>query len=86
MSYAKGDLVLLATRHIRTLRVSKKLADKFIGPFQVLERIRNNAYRLELPKKYGRLHHTFHISLLKLYRKRDGVKPLEPIDINGDEE
>ena len=86
MSYKPGDQVLLATRHIRTIRVSKKLADKFIGPFQVLERIGNNAYRLELPKKYGKIHHTFHVSLLEPYRTRDGFEPPEPIDIDGDEE
>ena len=52
----------------------------------MLQRIGNNAYRLELPKKYGKLHHTFHVSLLELYRKRDGVEPPEPIDIDGEDE
>ena len=66
-AYVVGDRVLLASRYIRTLRVNKKLIDKFLSPFQVLERIRNNAYRLELPKKYGRIYHTFHVSLLKSY-------------------
>ena len=86
MSYQQGDQVLLATRHIRTLRVSKKLADKFIGPFRILERIGTNAYKLDLPKKYGKMHHTFHVSLLEPYRMRLGVEPPEPIDIDGDEE
>jgi hypothetical protein len=86
MAYSVGDKVLLATRHIRTLRVSKKLADQFIGPFKVLERIGHNAYRLNLPAKYGKLHHTFHVSLLEEYHARDGVEPPAPVDIEGDEE
>jgi hypothetical protein len=32
-SYAKGDIVLLTSRYIRTLRVSKKLIDKYLGLF-----------------------------------------------------
>jgi transposase InsO family protein len=86
MSYAEGDLVLLASRHIRTLRASKKLADKFLGPFKILARIGPNAYKLDLPPKYGRLHHTFHVSLLEAYRQRDGCDPPEPQDIDGEEE
>jgi hypothetical protein len=44
-----GDLVLIAAKHIRTIRVSKKLADRNIGLFKVLERKGQNAYTLRLP-------------------------------------
>lgn len=40
-----------------------KLAAKFYGPFQVLKRIGEAAYRLELPT--GRVHPVLHVSLLK---------------------
>lgn len=81
-----GSKVMLAAKHIRTLRASKKLGDRFLGPFTVLEKYGKNAYRLDLPKKYGRLHHTFHVSLLEAYRKREGQETPEPIDVDGDEE
>ena len=84
--FAVGDLVLVAAKHIRTIRVSKKLADRNIGPFEVLERKGQNAYTLRLPQKYGRLHPTFHVSLLELYRLRKGSDIPEPIDIDGIEE
>jgi hypothetical protein len=86
MSFEKGKLVLLSSRHIRTIRASKKLADRFLGPFEILERIGQNAYKLKLPPKYSRLHHTFHVSLLEAYRLRPGCEPPDPQDIEGNEE
>ena len=50
----EGDWVWLHLRKDRfpTKRKSK-LSRKSDGPFQVLERINNNAYRLDLPEGYG---------------------------------
>ena len=86
MSYAPGDKVLLASKNIRMLRASKKLADRYLGPFEVLGAIGKNAYRLKLPAKYGRIHPTFHVSLLEPYHMREGCEPPEPIDIDGEDE
>lgn len=85
-SYAPGAKVLLSSKNIRTLRASKKLADKFLGPFEVLKVVGQNAYTLALPKKYGRLHDTFHVSLLEPYHRREGQETPEPMDIDGEEE
>ncbi|KAH0829924.1 hypothetical protein FOPE_10756 [Fonsecaea pedrosoi] len=85
-SFAIGDFVLVSSKHIRLARASKKLADQFIGPFEVMDKHGLNAYTLRLPKKYGRLHHTFHVSLLRAYRARAGEPRPEPIDIDGEEE
>ena len=84
--FSVGDKVLLRAKYIRTLRASKKLAEQFIGPFQIVKRAGANAYQLDLPVKYGKLHHTFHVSLLQAYRKRDGVVTPEPEDIEGEKE
>ncbi|GKA68213.1 hypothetical protein Tco_0768130 [Tanacetum coccineum] len=42
-----------------------KLAPRFVGPFEILERIGYVAYRLRLPKKLSSGHDTFHVSNLK---------------------
>jgi hypothetical protein len=78
MSFAVGSLVILSSRNIRTLRVSKKLTDKFLELFRILKRIRKNAYKLNLLAKYSRLYYIFHVSLLKAYCMRPSGEPPEP--------
>ncbi|GJR28312.1 putative reverse transcriptase domain-containing protein [Tanacetum coccineum] len=42
-----------------------KLNPIYVRPFKVLERVRDMAYKLELPKELSRVHNTFHVSNLK---------------------
>ena len=45
-----------------------KLSRRFIGPYEILERIGSVAYRLALPPKLAKLHDVFHVSMLRKYR------------------
>jgi Chromo (CHRromatin Organisation MOdifier) domain len=45
-----------------------------------------NAYELELPKSYSRIHLTFHVTLLEPYQRREGVELPELIKIDGEDE
>jgi hypothetical protein len=80
------ELVMLAAKHIRTLRVLKKLVDRNIRLFKILGRKGQNVYTLELPQKYSCLHPTFHVLLLELYHMRDVYELPKPINIKGEEE
>jgi hypothetical protein len=67
MSYNVGDEVLLFSRNIRTRRAYKKLDDRFISLFRVIEKVGRNAYKLNLLKRYGRFYRTFGVALLEPY-------------------
>ena len=43
------------------------LNTKFIGPFEILERIGVVAYRLALPPTLAVVHNVFHVSMLRKY-------------------
>ncbi|GJW81336.1 putative reverse transcriptase domain-containing protein [Tanacetum coccineum] len=49
------DLHLISGGHFRTLWV-------MIGPFKVLEKVGEVAYKLELPEELSRVHNTFHVA------------------------
>ena len=45
----------------------EKLSSRFIGPFEILERVGTVAYRLALPPSMSGVHEVFHFSMLWRY-------------------
>ena len=76
MTYKIGDLVLLSTKNLRVKRPSKKLSERFAGPFRVEEIVGSQAYKLTLPTA-SRLSPVFHVSLLELYHGRGDGSQVE---------
>ena len=65
-----GDHVFLKVMPERgVVRFGKKgkLAPRYIGPFEVLERVGTIAYRLALPPSLSGVHEVFHVSMLRKY-------------------
>ncbi|GJU71282.1 reverse transcriptase domain-containing protein [Tanacetum coccineum] len=55
-----------ADKRHKSLEFEKdKLAPRYVGPFEILERIGLVAYRLRLPEELSSVHNTFHVSNLK---------------------
>ncbi|KAD2028394.1 hypothetical protein E3N88_41998 [Mikania micrantha] len=60
-----------------------KLAPRYVGPFEILERIGLVAYKLKLPTELSNVHDTFHVSNLKKCLADDNLQiPLEDIRID----
>ena len=45
----------------------EKLSPRFIGPFEILERVGTVASRLALPPNMSGVHEVFHVSMLRKY-------------------
>nr|GEZ80461.1 putative reverse transcriptase domain-containing protein [Tanacetum cinerariifolium] len=68
IEFQVGDKVMLKVSPWKgVVRFGKrgKLNPRYVGPFKVLERIRDVAYKLDLPEELSRVHNTFHVSNLK---------------------
>ena len=70
LEFEVGDHVFLKAMPKRgVVRFGKrgKLSPRFIGPFEILERIDTITYRLALPPSMSGVHEVFHVSMLRKY-------------------
>ena len=70
LEFEVGDHVFLKVtprRGVTRFGRGGKLAPRFIGPFDVIERIGEVAYRLALPPQIAGVHDVFHVSMLRKY-------------------
>ncbi|GJS33267.1 reverse transcriptase domain-containing protein [Tanacetum coccineum] len=68
LEFEVGDWVMLKVspwKGVICFGEKGKLAPRYVGPFEILERISPVAYRLRLPKELSGVHDTFHMSNLK---------------------
>ena len=62
-----------------------KLSPRFVGPFEVLERVGEVAYRVAQPSALSRIHNVFHESMLRKYIPDPShVLSYEPIQVRDD--
>ena len=59
-----------------------KLNPRYVGPFEILERIGDMAYQLALPSSLDGVHNVFHVSMLRKYvRDPEQIVELEPLNV-----
>ncbi|KAK2414896.1 hypothetical protein QL285_037431 [Trifolium repens] len=83
LEFEEGDHVFLRvtpTTGVGRALKAKKLTPKFIGPYQITERIGKVAYRIALPPVLSLIHDVFHVSQLRKYTP-DPSHVITPDDI-----
>jgi hypothetical protein len=88
LSFEVGDFVYLKVSPMRGLRYFKvwgKLAPRFIGPFNIMEKRGKAVYQLELLSQLSDVHDVFHVSQLKkcLCVHEEQI-PMEDLDAKED--
>ncbi|GJX49033.1 putative reverse transcriptase domain-containing protein [Tanacetum coccineum] len=82
MEFQVGDKVMLKIspwKGVVCFGKWGKLNPRYVGPFNVLEKVGEVSYKLELPEELSKVHNTFHVSNLK---KCHADEPLA-IPLNG---
>ena len=85
LEFQKGDKVFLKVSPWKgVMRFGKKgkLGPRYIGPFEIIERIGPVAYKLNLPQELSAIHDTFHVLKLKrCLSDETQVLPLEDLQV-----
>jgi hypothetical protein len=76
--FSVGDWVQPYIQQSVAKRSSQKLSFRFFGPYLILERVGQVAYKLQLPAN-GHIHHVVHISQLK-----KALSPATTVSPNAD--
>jgi len=88
-AWKKGNRVLLSTKDlVFKERPSKKLMERYVGPYAIEEVVSSNAVKLKLPSSM-RIHLVVNVSRIVHYKKQvKGQKKEEgkPIEVEGVEE
>ena len=60
-----GQQVFVSAEYIHTTRPSKKLSEKYLGPFDIIARPGTHLFTLRLPDHFRAIHPVFHVSQLE---------------------
>ena len=88
LEFRTGDQVFLKVapwKNMLRFGLKGKLTPRYIGPFEILQRVGPVAYKVDLPPQLAKVHDVFHVSLL---RKADvdptRILPKVPVEVKED--
>ena len=88
LEFEVGDHVFLKVSPMKSvMRFERKgkLSPRFVGPFEILEKVGALVYKVALPPSLSKIHNVFHVSTLRKYVFYPShVVELEPIQISED--
>nr|GEU28994.1 putative reverse transcriptase domain-containing protein [Tanacetum cinerariifolium] len=87
LDFSVDEYILLKAspwKGVVRFRKKGKLAPRFVGPYEITERVDPVAYRLRLPEELNGIHDTFHVSNLKKCLVDPTLQvPLNKIQVNA---
>ena len=67
---------------------TKKLADKYLGPFKIIARVGTHNYTLQLPEALRSVHPVFHVCMLEPHHTSSipnrTAEPPPPVEVEGE--
>jgi hypothetical protein len=86
--YEIGDKVWLSTNNLKVTRASKKLTERWLGPYDITKTVGDNVVKLHLPKTM-RIHPVVNISRVRPYKEplegQTSIRP-GPVKVTEDKE
>lgn len=79
LHFEEGEKVFLKVspwKGVQRLGLKGKLSPRYIGPYEILEKVGEVTYKLALPPQLAHVHNVFHVSSLKRYH----YHPLHVVD------
>ena len=85
-----GDRVFVKAQFFRTTRPSKKLSEKYLGPYEIIAQAGSHSFTLRLPDSMRAIHPVFHVSMLEpsvpnIIPNRTPPPP-PPVEVEGETE
>ena len=65
LDFKVGDQAFVKAKFFRTTRLSKKLSEKYFGPYKIITQAGPLSWTLRLPDSMRAVHPVFHISMLE---------------------
>ena len=88
LKFQVGDQVFVKispSRGIMRFGKRGKLSPRYVGPFKIVTRVGEVAYRVALPDHMAAVHNVFHVSMLRKYIPDPShVIDLDPLEIRED--
>jgi hypothetical protein len=90
LDFKVGDRVFVNAKFLRTTRPSRKLSEKFLGPYEIIAKPGTHSFTLRLPDSMRAVHPVFHVSQLEPAHPNSILNhledPLPPVIIEGEPE
>src|ERR1700678_550080 len=87
-TFSVGQQAFVKAKFFRTTRPSKKLSEKFLGPFDILAQTGSHSYTLRLPNTIRGVHPVFHVSMLEPAMPNEipnrTLSPPPPVEVQGE--